>query len=98
MRSALADDALLVGARLADAAYTAWLVAQAESANALRAWFEARTGLRNDANLAYRAALDREEAAARDLERLSATLATYPATGWSGSPPMAASFALRPSS
>src|SRR5260221_186221 len=55
MRSALADDALLVGARLVDAAYTAWLVAQAESANALRAWFEARTGLRSDANLAYRA-------------------------------------------
>jgi hypothetical protein len=61
-----------LGIRLVDDAHTAWLIAQVECADALWAWFEAGVGRRADASLAYRAALDREEAAARDLERLTA--------------------------
>jgi uncharacterized protein YeaO (DUF488 family) len=67
-----ADDAAVfgIGIGLADAAYTAWIVAQAECSAALSRWFEAEPHRRGEANLTYRAALDREEAAARDLERL----------------------------
>jgi hypothetical protein len=60
-----------VAIRLVDEAHTAWLIAQAECAHALRVWFDATAGWRDHAHQAYRAALDREEAAARDLERLS---------------------------
>jgi hypothetical protein len=56
-----------IGVRLIDGAYMAWLVAERECDQALRAWQEERPG----AYWGYRAALDREEAAARDLERLS---------------------------
>jgi hypothetical protein len=56
-----------IGVRLVDGAYMAWLVAERECDQALRAWAEERPG----AYWGYRAALDREEAAARDLERLS---------------------------
>jgi hypothetical protein len=56
-----------IGVRLVDGAYMAWLVAERECDQALRAWQEERPG----AYWGYRAALDREEAAARDLERLS---------------------------
>ena len=49
----------------------AWSVAQAQCQEALTRWFGASGCERGKANLAYRAALDREEAAARDLERLS---------------------------
>jgi hypothetical protein len=58
-----------IGVRLFDDAYLAWFSAESECEQALRRWFQ-----RNDepatAYLAYRVALDREEAAARDLERL----------------------------
>jgi hypothetical protein len=57
------------GVRLFDDAYLAWFSAESECEQALRRWFQ-----QNDepatAYLAYRAALDREEAAAHDLERL----------------------------
>ena len=59
-----------IGVRLVDEAYLAWLCAARDCEQASRAWQEqgaAATG----AYCAYRAALDREEAAARDLERLS---------------------------
>jgi hypothetical protein len=56
-----------IGVRLVDGAYMAWLVAERECDQALREWQEERP----DAYWGYRAALDREEAAARDLERLS---------------------------
>jgi hypothetical protein len=59
------------GIRLADAAHTVWAAAELECAAALVAWSEAGPGGRDRAHLAYRAALDREEAAARDFERLS---------------------------
>lgn len=56
--------------RLLDDVYMAWSRAQLECQNALRAWLN--SGARHHAAYyAYRAALDREEAAAVDLERLS---------------------------
>jgi uncharacterized protein YeaO (DUF488 family) len=67
----LNDEVTNVGIRLVDEAHTAWFVAQIECADALCAWFQATARRRADANLTYRAALDREEAAARDLERLT---------------------------
>ena|SRR5207302_5276167 len=56
-----------IGVRLVDGAYMAWLVAERECEQALRSWQEERPG----AYWGYRAALDREEAAALDLQRLS---------------------------
>lgn len=56
-----------IGVRLVDGAFMAWLVAERECDAALTAWQEERPG----AYWAYRAALDREEAAALDLQRLS---------------------------
>ncbi|MBV9192703.1 MAG: hypothetical protein JO168_01070 [Solirubrobacterales bacterium] len=60
-----------IGVRLIDDAYLAWLAAETDSELALRAWSADLSGSRSGAYSAYRAALDREEAAARDLERLS---------------------------
>ena len=56
-----------IGVRLIDGAYMAWLVAERDCEQAMMAWQEERP----DAYWAYRAALDREEAAALDLQRLS---------------------------
>lgn len=58
-----------IGVRLLDGAYVAWLVEETESERALRAWFDAGSSS-TEAYLAYRAAVEREEAAAHDLERL----------------------------
>jgi hypothetical protein len=60
----------LIGLRLHDDAYMAWIAAEFETEQALRAWFEGVAGQREAAYHAYRAAVDREEAAARDLQRL----------------------------
>lgn len=59
-----------IGVRLLDDAYLAWFSAESECEDAMRAWFKAAGAQQSAAYLAYRAALDREEAAARDLERL----------------------------
>lgn len=60
-----------IGIRLLDDAYLAWVAAESECSQALQAWFDG--GPRHgDAYYAYLAALDREEAAAIDLQRLSA--------------------------
>lgn len=59
-----------IGVRLLDDAYLAWFSAESEAETALRAWFGSAGSTRAGAYLIYRAALDREEAAARDLERL----------------------------
>lgn len=59
-----------IGVRLVDDAYMAWFAAARESEQALREWLEARRN-QSDTYCCYRAALDREEAAARDLARLS---------------------------
>ena len=49
--------------------YMAWAAAEAECAQALHAWFTAGRGERVLAYDAYRTALDREAAAADDLQR-----------------------------
>jgi hypothetical protein len=56
---------------LLDDAYMAWFTAESESERALRGWFDGdpREPSRH-LYVAYLAALDREEAAARDLQRL----------------------------
>jgi hypothetical protein len=58
----------LIGIRLLDDAYMSWVAAESEAEEALRVWFEGNDG--PQAHHAYRAAVDREEAAARDLQRL----------------------------
>lgn len=64
-----------IGLRLVEEAYLAWTTAACESEWALRAWLDAGVARREDAYAVYRAALDREEAAARDLQRLSELVA-----------------------
>ncbi len=59
-----------IGIRLLDDAYLGWCAAENESERALRGWLEAGTHEGAAAYCCYRAALDREEAAARDLQRL----------------------------
>jgi hypothetical protein len=62
------DELAAIGVRLLDDAYLAWFSAEVDSEDALRTWRRQKTG--SGQITAYRAALDREEAAARDLERL----------------------------
>jgi hypothetical protein len=64
-------DLAVIAARVLDDAYMTWVAAEVESEHALRAWFDAGAPQGAGAYLAYRAAVDREEAAARDLQRLS---------------------------
>lgn len=59
-----------IGVRLLDDAYLAWFSAETECETALAAWFQSTGEAREDRYLTYLAALDREEASARDLERL----------------------------
>jgi hypothetical protein len=66
----LAARAAKIGARLADGAYMAWQAAQIECYLAFVAWRHAAPGGSAMAHGAYCAALDREEAAARDFEEL----------------------------
>jgi hypothetical protein len=68
MRKRSVRQALHVDIRLADEIYMAWSAAKLECHQALEAWCAAGRGERADASCAYRAALDREEAAARVLE------------------------------
>jgi hypothetical protein len=63
-------DVAAIGARLFDDAYLAWFSAEDETERALRAWSDGSASTRAMSYAGYRAALDREEAAARDLERL----------------------------
>jgi hypothetical protein len=63
-----------IALRLLDDVYMAWCRAQVECHVALRTWLD--TGAcGHGAYYAYRAALDREEAAAVDLERLTQLVA-----------------------
>jgi hypothetical protein len=64
-------DVAEIGVRLLDCAYLVWISAERESEATLHTWFQARGEQRAGAYLSYRSALDREDAAARDLERLS---------------------------
>lgn len=59
-------------------AHMTWIGAEADSEHALRAWFEAAAPDHAAAYLTYRAAVDREEAAARELQRLHALTRPYP--------------------
>jgi len=59
-----------IGARLLVDASLAWSSAQNECEQKLRAWFDTTGEQAASAYLSYRAALDQEEAAAHDLERL----------------------------
>ena len=59
-----------IGIRLLDEAHVSWQRAELECEHALTAWRDGPPRASVDRYLAYRAALDREHAAARDLERL----------------------------
>jgi hypothetical protein len=59
-----------IGVRLLDDAYLAWFSAESESERALRDWWQSTGPSGSNTYTVYRAALDREEAAARDLGRL----------------------------
>jgi hypothetical protein len=58
------------GLRLFDDAYLAWFSAESECEDVLHAWFQSTREQHATTYVAYRAALDREETAARDLERV----------------------------
>jgi hypothetical protein len=66
MRHELAE----IGIRLLDEAHVAWQRAELECERALGAWFEGSPRRSAELYRSYRAALDREHAAARDLQRL----------------------------
>jgi hypothetical protein len=70
-------DLAVIGLRALDDAHMTWVAEEVESEHALRAWFGAAAAECAAAYLAYRAAIDREEAAARDLQRLSELTKTY---------------------
>ena len=70
-------DLAVIGVRLLDDAHMTWVAAEIESEQALRAWFTGAVSHRAAAYVAYRAAVDREEAAARDLQRLSELTLPY---------------------
>ena len=59
-----------IGIRLLDEAHVVWQRAELDCELALEAWYQASPRASTDRYLSYRAALDREQAAARDLERL----------------------------
>jgi hypothetical protein len=61
----------VIAVRVLDDAYMTWVAAEVESEYALRAWFDAGAPQGAGAYVAYREAVDREEGAARDLQRLS---------------------------
>ena len=66
------------GVRLIDDAHMAWMAAEVESEHALHAWLEGARADHTSAYMAYRAAVDREEAAARELQRLCGVAWLYP--------------------
>ena len=70
-------DLAVIGVRLLDDAHMTWLAAEIESEHSLRAWFTGAVSHGAAAYVAYRAAVDREEAAARDLQRLSELTLPY---------------------
>jgi hypothetical protein len=63
-------DLATIGVRLLDEAVLAWFRAETECEETLQAWFRSTGQQRESAYASYLAALDREEASARDLERL----------------------------
>jgi hypothetical protein len=70
MEDNVSTEIAAIGVRLLEDAHIAWVAAATDCSAAMRAWFDAPRFDR--AYYAYLAALDREHAAARDLERLVA--------------------------
>jgi hypothetical protein len=70
MTDELADEVGRISVRLLDDAYMAWRAAEGECEEALRGWSTGTSRVGAEAYSMYRAALDREEAAARDLQKL----------------------------
>jgi hypothetical protein len=70
-------DAAQLGERLLDEAHTTWLIAESEAEQTLEAWRDGGSGARASRYRAYRAAIEREEAAARDLARLHEIASPY---------------------
>ena len=64
------SDIVEIGIRLLDDAHTNWQWAELECEERLRAWCDGPALGAADRYVSYRAALDREEAAAHDLQRL----------------------------
>ncbi|MBB4663859.1 hypothetical protein [Conexibacter arvalis] len=71
MPAATADDLVAIGTRLIDEVFQSWQAAQLLCHEAFHAWCDAAPAQRAGAHAAYRAALDREEAAAHDLQRVT---------------------------
>jgi hypothetical protein len=63
-------DVAVIGVRLLDDAYMTWLIAESEAEAAFQMWLDPVVCTREVAYRAYLAAVDREAAAARDLQRL----------------------------
>jgi hypothetical protein len=70
-------DLAVIGVRVLDDAQMTWVAAEVESEHALHAWFNTAPSHRAAAYVTYRAAVDREEAAARDLQRLAELTQPY---------------------
>lgn len=66
-----------IGGRALDDAHMTWIAAEVAAGDALNAWFEAAAPDRAAAYVTYSAALDREEAAAHDLQRLGDLIRPY---------------------
>ncbi|MGZ4179282.1 MAG: hypothetical protein ACXVUL_01155 [Solirubrobacteraceae bacterium] len=78
MTEELAHEVARIGVRLLDEAYMAWCAAESECEEALRGWSAGTKRGGAEAYSRYRAALDREEAAARDLQKLYEVAQSYP--------------------
>jgi hypothetical protein len=76
--ASISRDVAEIGVRLLDDAYMTWLIAESEAEQTLEAWREQSSGTRASRFRAYLAATEREEAAARDLQRLSEIASAYP--------------------
>ena len=78
MTDELADEVARISVRLLDDAYMAWRAAEGECEEALCRWCAGASRDGAEAYSMYRAALDREEAAARDLQKLHEVAQSYP--------------------
>src|SRR5579863_10650053 len=75
--ASITRDAAELSERLLDDAYTTWVIAESEAEETLDAWRERASGTCASRYRAYCAAVEREEAAARDLQRLSEIASHY---------------------
>jgi hypothetical protein len=70
MTEEIAHEVARISVRLLDEAYMVWWEAESECEEALRGWSAGTSRGGAEAYWTYRAALEREEAAARDLQKL----------------------------